>query len=894
MLSASVTLHRKPKDGTDGTSINIKGTCKAHYANYTAAASASYAVGDIIILDSSVDIPSAKVASGTTKAAPSIALCQTTTPTWKVWQPANGDGYVDGDGNMWVAGETAWANAGQIKGDKGDKGEDGTSAVNIIVSGIPMVFDTNDSGIVPSTITKTATITLSQGDVTVTNFTFSFSCVNCSAIVSKTATGLSVKVGNISTVEAVAESKGKEVSVSCQAGSVEVSMVYGGVTYKAQIPWQVNLAVYTGGLRQDTKSLVSSYSKLSGSVDILTDEYSKIEQTYNNISLKVGEASVGRKNLLKGTACKRQGEGWAKMSGGALNDSLPVDQIEVNTGHEGVNCLHCRPYTELVNSEYSYTLAGFRWNGASPQGNIPVTKGKKYTISFWAKTPSTANIEFVVETIWQSSITDISRPAGYTGPGKADSTTDTGPAEVFTANAADTWQMFTRTVEVPSDASYSYIEVCVFARAKTTAAVEGYIARPMLEQADNYNGWTLSPNDTTPVCGNILPNTRLLQKSAVLDTVNGTVTQNAYEGCSMIYTSRLSYSSRAVVLRWVRASLGLEAMEDYTLSFMAKGTGTVLPSFLTGVIYGESSEGEALASSAGGKKELSLTSDWQRYWIHWTPKTMGSYLYLYVTAGSEVYIAQPKLERGAVPTGYTEKTTDGVTEEALLDTGIDIASKKITVTANQFTIQNNAGETTATVDSNGRLTVTDGEFKGTVRAQNFYSGVHILGVTEKTYFCAYSFTSDNSGKSYTAGKYYAADEIGTSSSGISDADEYDSYLIGCTGSADTVLLPHLVTSIRYVRLPRAQDYEGKMVEIIDTSYTNTNETLTAIRVSAADGNSAKFIRGLYASGAPSSSTYLQYAYDSATEHTGKRIRFIALKLENAYYWMQLELVNGHL
>ncbi len=186
------------------------------------------------------------------------------------------------------------------------------------------------------------------------------------------------------------------------------------------------------------------------------------------------------------------------------------------------------------------------------------------------------------------------------------------------------------------------------------------------------------------------------------------------------------------------------------------------------------------------------------------------------------------------------------------------------------------------------------KYDGTVKALNFYSGVHILGLTEKVYCCLSTFTSDETGKTYTEGMYYTEDEIGISSGGDSDKDVYSDFLKWCIGSADTVLLPHSTYDPRKIVLPRAQDFEGKLVEIIDSSYTNTSSTLPEIVVSAADGNSANFIVGLYVDGASAPSISLSYAYDPTTEHTGKQIRFIAICVNKVYYWMQLNVTKGHL
>lgn len=62
------------------------------------------------------------------------------------------------------------------------------------------------------------------------------------------------------------------------------------------------------------------------------------------------------------------------------------------------------------------------------------------------------------------------------------------------------------------------------------------------------------------------------------------------------------------------------------------------------------------------------------------------------------------LTRTDKPVAYKPTPTD--VQDRLKDTGIDIEDKKISVTADNFSIQNNKGETTTTVDSQGNLAVS--------------------------------------------------------------------------------------------------------------------------------------------------------------------------------------------
>lgn len=92
------------------------------------------------------------------------------------------------------------------------------------------------------------------------------------------------------------------------------------------------------------------------------------------------------------------------------------------------------------------------------------------------------------------------------------------------------------------------------------------------------------------------------------------------------------------------------------------------------------------------------------------------------TTGAVIEVSKLKVEIGTAVTEWTARTGD--LEDALIDTGINISEKKITVTANQFEVRNNNGDVTASVDNAGRLTsntfiAKEGTYKRTTINENF-------------------------------------------------------------------------------------------------------------------------------------------------------------------------------
>ena len=152
--------------GKDGTGIEVKGGVKAHFKNFAALVGGGTGEqdGDKFILDDSSDY--SETSQGVTQkgyAAPSV-MTKWNAPdfTWSVAKAAVGDCYTDeATGHMWVAGETAWTDAGKVKGDDGAEGEGG---VSISLSGSPLAINASEiNADMTGTRTWTARVRVYQG-----------------------------------------------------------------------------------------------------------------------------------------------------------------------------------------------------------------------------------------------------------------------------------------------------------------------------------------------------------------------------------------------------------------------------------------------------------------------------------------------------------------------------------------------------------------------------------------------------------------------------------------------------------------------------------------------------------------------------------------------------------
>lgn len=175
-----------------------------------------------------------------------------------------------------------------------------------------------------------------------------------------------------------------------------------------------------------------------------------------------------------------------------------------------------------------------------------------------------------------------------------------------------------------------------------------------------------------------------------------------------------------------------------------------------------------------------------------------------------------------------------------------------------------------------------GEFKGTVKASNFYHGVHILGQTAEWYRVK---VQDSEGK-LKQGEYYTEAQIIDSGA---DDYELDNPLDGCTGPADIILLPiDQSGEERKVCLPDPKDYEGKVVEISDLNYSDASPYTGAIKVYAVgitqttvENGENGFTAGIYSGSWAGASLNNSFP-------KGTKVRYLALHYQNSYYWCMID------
>lgn len=672
-----------------------------------------------------------------------------------------------------------------VKGDKGGKGPNGANgedAISILVEDAPLIFDAGSNGIVPSNISKSAKVKVMKGNVNVTNAITAASSndeisVNCKSGVtmrqdsSDPFLNVDISGNNIGTTWLDENDHSKGV-VSVTSGYATGSFAYNNKAYKFHVPFEVNVSKFTGQLILTTDKFSTEMSKLSGKHNTLSDNYdrlaadlktsspsiltnytSKIEQTARQISLTVSEKAMGRRNMLPGSAFRKGDDGFEMSIYGDFDGSTYTkgyhgnQGIFMNGGVSGSNFFRVKSYYDGSEQQFG----GLFWRGGGASKNIKVQANKKYALSCWVKCDRT-DVTISLETIYKASETTTTRQ------GRPSSTTNS-----FQVSKANTWQLI--SCIVTTDGSFNYVEVNFWVSHMINGVTAtACFCHPMFEEAEEYNGWTLSELDYDYIGGNLIDNSRTFASggNCNVHTKYCSVIANGYNSESSVIKARMEALAGTVPSKyslpssassgtryaldsdwsvwqyngnslsddshyngWQKTNeslhqdimvvnLNLELNKDYIISWYAKCEGKgFLGAYAADVgktVYSEYSDG-GIGQSTYGENLFFLTTQWKRFWMH-VKLIKGSCSAIIFrqyrgdwSSGSSAmtaYFTQPKIEEGATVTDWTEKRTDMVDRQALLATGIDITNGKITITANNTIVRNNNG-TTIALFANGKI-----------------------------------------------------------------------------------------------------------------------------------------------------------------------------------------------
>ena len=712
------------KDGENGTSVTIKGTFDSiSELPTTGTAGDGYIIGGFLWIYTGTTTEDSNNHNGYTnvgKIKGEDGKNATQYYIHTAWMKAsdgtgftvanpNGDAYPyvgtlvdvnENDSTNWR--DYKWTYVKGATGAKGDKGEDGVDgadgtdgldALEVTIKNAPLVFDTDDNGVVkPSTIQVAEIWARRDGENVIADIknvkiidSLNFNVGSENAIIRKTSECLQVSLKGIG----IAKESVNGSDVSKTGGYVVVSFDDGTNPFFRQIAFSVNVSRFNSSVIQTAKLYEQKYTEVSNKYEALPEEVrnkesfteynSAIKQTAREISLSLTEEAVSRRNLLVNSDFARNGGFYIFLANMVTMERL--------SGYKNSNCFHFMP--TITNAGLCPML---RWEGAnSTCNNIPIIAGKKYTISCWAKVSDTT-AKLYIKVFGQTAITG----------NIVSSSTATGTIldKDVPLNSANTWQLVSFTFV--ASGGYPYCSVRLFYLPNTNGRIDGYVCRPMLEQSDSYNGWTLAEEDYDYRGGNMLDNTRYLNTGGNLSQV-GKLIGNAKDGCSLSEAT-VQQNKSATLVRFDNVSV--VANTDYVLSFLIRSfnssskTNVVCTlNIVTNAKFAECSSGSVSTwTSANGNSTTSgyiefgnIPTEWTKVWYHFsaqttvTNQTIAIQIYGRNGAGT-LHVCQPKLEAGLMNTPWTEATEDVANKDALKRTGIDIERGKITLDADNTVI----------------------------------------------------------------------------------------------------------------------------------------------------------------------------------------------------------------
>lgn len=611
------------------------------------------------------------------------------------------------EGPQGPKGETGAHGETGAQGPQGEKGEQGTPGVNgndgvSILLVQPIVLDTNDDGIVSDT-TAEGRVKVMRGGENVTNECSDVRVSymqNCTAAASLATGYIKVKLNSVNTTTLAS---GDKVSVS--EGFITIAFSLGGKSYSTQVPFSVNVSKYMGSVKATAKQYQSRFealeNDLKGSNPAVLNAYtSTIKQTAKEITLSVTQSQQGRHNLLRDTALTRRGD--IMYSDGTF-------QPTITGGVNGHNAIRFS-----VTGDGTPQYHGLFWgNGVN---GIAVKKNTDYTFSAWIKC-DTKDLQILSEVFkmaalngnrgdritatsgnmqWQTKETEVNqwRQVNYTF--------NTGNAEFIEVNI------------------FVYNDITVDGTFDYTASGNGWICMPMLEEGSEYTGWTPAETDYDYLGGNMLDDTRTLVASGQLSNLYtaNEVAQDTYEGAYAVVHGKADSSNNNMCdfLRFNGENgriLNFELRKNYVFSFLAKGSGTLRAHLYKDCvhvnIYAENSQGSVTENVADGASNLTLTSEWKRYWVHWRvdPYTgdgdtvLPQSVLLRAVDGCEAWVTKPKLEKGALMTEYTEKKTDLIDKATAKAAGLEITADGVELYGDKVKVKNNGK--TAAMFTDGKL-----------------------------------------------------------------------------------------------------------------------------------------------------------------------------------------------
>lgn len=536
------------------------------------------------------------------------------------------------------------------------------------------------------------------------------------------------------------------------------------VTLQPSVSFDINtdLKTITSTITDSEKGLTATYNKatqalqtangfstrvtsVENSISGFSDRITDVEQTATGIVSTVSKLNTtgNRINLLP------ESNLTGRKNGIYYNGNQDC-YISKKNSFRGMNVYKAYiPVLAYSSATPNKKYYGLQWGGGKRK-SIKLETGKKYTLSIWCK----ANVTGSLCTMENCAVDSLFGER-----------TGSSQSKGFTPTAE--WKQY--TWEFTPKGTYNEIFIYTYnSRSSTsnaTTAQNVFFCMPLLTE-DGILEYSLSPDDPDITQGNMLDNTNDFTKDGNLVAVNGTIT--AFELAPNSYNiSSQKTDSYNDILYYKIDGGKIKPNTDYVLSFWTKSntTGSSLVVYILNPNVSPNAQASYTEDSVGNTatyySRLYLPQySWMKTYIHF--KTLDNLsndvrILFRQEQGSNVYIAQPKLEIGADPTDWISSTNDFPTassvsskieqkageitlsvQEDLKTTGIDITSGQIVLNADNTIINNNLSVgSLRTSGNNATITIDSGTMQvyGSSTTQpNIVFGVDENGYAVLRYF----------------------------------------------------------------------------------------------------------------------------------------------------------------
>ena len=240
--------------------------------------------------------------------------------------------------------------------------------------------------------------------------------------------------------------------------------------------------------------------------------------------------------------------------------------------------------------------------------------------------------------------------------GKMGNTGATGATGKGVKSAATTYQAAASGTTIPTGTWSTSVP-------KTTAALPYLWSRTITTYTDNSTSTAYAVGSTPE--GIVVGSTQLMKGTKDLSgaTTKRTIAEDTFNGFTYIDYEVKSNTSYVDILAW-DSVFEPEKEQIYTLSFWAKGTGTITSHFYPNCVKeGYNSDGRK-TTSLDGAINFNLTSEWKRHWVTWTTLSNVSGLKNIIVARfnnnavGQICVAAPKFELGNKATDWSPAPED--------------------------------------------------------------------------------------------------------------------------------------------------------------------------------------------------------------------------------------------